>query len=304
MQRHVERMEWDDLQYVLAVADHGTLAAAAARLGVNRTTVLRRINAFERKHGVRLFERLPAGYVPTSEGHELFAAARSLEQMILTLERKLAGRDQRAQGIVHLTTTDTLLASILPAHLHAFRRAHPGIELDVSMSNTLLDLTKREADIAIRPVVEPPETLVGRRICSVAFAVYASHDCARDLDASTPLNEQVWIAPNATLGNTSVARWMSDAVPEAERVLRFDSLLAIREMCAAGAGLSALPCYLGDSDSRLVRVREPIKEMTTVLWILTHPDLIRTARVRLFLKFLALALGKQRSLIEGKRALG
>lgn len=298
--RRTRRMEWDDLQYVLAVADAGSLAGAAASLGVNRTTVLRRINAFERQHGVRVFERLASGYVLTQEGQELFAAARALEHTIVTLERKLAGQDQRAEGAIHLTTTDTLLASILPTHLSAFRRAQPGILLDISTSNTLLDLAKRDADVAIRPVMNPPETLIGRRVSAVAFAVYASRDYVRASDMSAALHEHAWLAPSSMLGSTSVARWMSDAVPQARKVLQLDSLLAIREMCAAGAGLSALPCYLGDSDLRLVRVREPVKEMTTALWILTHPDLVRTARVRLFTQFMARALAKQRSLIEGR----
>lgn len=300
---HRSRMEWDDLQYVLAVAETGSLAGAAVALGVNRTTVLRRINAFERKHGLRVFERLPSGYTLTAGGHELFAAARGLEHTILTLERKLAGQDQRAEGIVHLTTTDTLIASILPAQLHAFRREHPGILLDITASNTLLDLARRDADVAIRPVIQPPETLIGRRICSVAFAVYAapSHVTAGDL--SVPLDSHAWLAPNATLAQTSVARWMSDAVPEGRRVLRADSLLALRELCAAGEGLAALPCYLGDTDPRLVRVRAPVKEMTTALWVLTHPDLVRTQRFRLFLDFIGTALARERPLIEGRRPL-
>lgn len=302
-QQHGSRMEWDDLQYVLAVADHGSLMSAAGALGVNRTTVLRRINAFERKHGVRLFDRLPGGYALTAGGRELFDAARELEHTILTLEHKLAGQDQRAEGLVHLTTTDTLLASILPGHLTEFRSAHPGILLDVTMSNTMMNLARREADIAIRPVVAPPETLIGRRICAVAFAIYSSPAYANAFDLSKPLEDHAWLAPNPSLANTSVARWMSDAVPEVRRAVRLDSLLAMREMCAAGVGLAALPCYLGDLDPRLVRARPPIKEMTTALWILTHPDLARTTRFRLFLDFMAAALTKQRGLIEGHRPL-
>lgn len=117
---------------------------------------------------------------------------------------------------------------------------------------------------------------------------------------SAPLHEHAWIAPSAMLSGTSVARWMSDAVPEARRVVQLDSLLAMREMCAAGAGLSALPCYLGDGDPRLMRVRDPIKEMTTALWVLTHPDLMQTARVRSFTQFMARALAKERPLLEGR----
>lgn len=297
--RATRRMEWDDLQYVLAVADAGSLAGAAELLRVNRTTVLRRINAFERNHAVRLFERLPSGYVLTPSGEELLTAARGLEHTILTLERKIAGEDQRAEGVVHLTTTDTLLASILPRHLVAFRREHPGIVLDITVSNALLNLAKRDAEVAIRPVIEPPETLSGRRVCSVAFAVYASTEYASEVDSRTSLANYAWLAPSAALAHTSVARWMDDVVPEARRVAAFDSLLTMKTMCAAGAGVAALPCYLGDTDPRLTRVRPPIKEMTTALWVLTHPDLIRAARFRVLLKFIAAALSKERALIEG-----
>lgn len=294
------RMEWDDLQYVLAVAEAGTLAGAAAAIGVNRTTVLRRINAFERKHGLRVFERLPGGYGLTSAGNELLEAARGLEHTILTLERKLAGHDQRAEGTVRLATTDTLIASILPAKLTEFRIAHPGILLEVTASNTIVDLARRDADVAIRPVIQPPETLVGRRICSVAFAVYASSVPGAGNNYAAMLKDQTWLSTNAALANTSISRWMADAVPDARRVVQVDSLVTMKELCVAGAGVAALPCYLGDTDSRLMRVREPIVEMTTALWVLTHPDIVRTTRFRLFLDFMAAALADERRLIEGK----
>jgi DNA-binding transcriptional LysR family regulator len=295
------RIDWDDLQYVLAVADAGSLAAAATALRVNRTTVLRRINAFERRQGVRLFDRLASGYVLTDAGDELLAAARTLEDTIVTLERKLAGQDQRLEGTLRLTTTDTLLASVLAAPLVAFREAHPGITLEISQSNAMLDLSKRDADVAIRPVVAPPESLMGRRIAPIAFAVYGSPSYLATDIAASELGNHRWIAPDDTLATTSVARWMQSRIKAAARVLRLDSLLAMRELCAAGGGLTALPCYLGDTDARLVRASEPIAEMATALWVLTHPDLAHTARIRLFNDFISSALKRERSLLAGGR---
>lgn len=105
----------------------------------------------------------------------------------------------------------------------------------------------------------------------------------------------------AIYASASVARWMRTAMPSIQPAIRADSLVSMRELCAAGAGLAALPCYLGDTDSRLVRARPPIPEMTTALWVLTHPDLARTARVRLFMDHVAAALGRQRPLLEGQR---
>ena len=290
-------IDWDDLRYVLAVADSGSLNRAASTLRVNRTTVLRRINVFERRHGVRLFERLPNGYTLTDAGNEILVAARGFENAIVSLERKLAGQDLRAEGLVRVTTTDTLLASVLQAPLAMFQQEHPGITLDVTTSNAFVNLSKRDADVAIRPAIDPPEFLLGRRIGSVAFAVYAA---AIPDGRGAPTSER-WIGPDDTLAGTSVARWMRSALPSVRPDIRADSLVSMRELCAAGGGLAALPCYLGDSDVRLVRVRPPIAEMTTALWVLTHPDLARTARVRLLMDHVSAALGKQRPLLEGQR---
>jgi DNA-binding transcriptional LysR family regulator len=297
-QRHASRVAWDDLRFVLAVADSGSLASAANALRVNRTTVLRRINGFERKHAVRLFERLQTGYALTPAGDEILAAARGFENTVATLERKLAGQDLRPEGWVRVTTTDTLMASILPALLGTFQQANPGISLHVASSSAFANLSKRDADVAIRPVVQAPETLVGRRICSVAFAVYGRAD-RRPPDGA--LTDQRWIAPDETLSNTSVAQWMRESIPAGRVACCVDSLLAMREVCAAGAGLAALPCYLGDTDPRLVRIEPPVKAMTTALWVLTHPDLARTARVRLFIDLMSAALARERVLIEGQR---
>jgi DNA-binding transcriptional LysR family regulator len=134
---------------------------------------------------------------------------------------------------------------------------------------------------------------MGRRIGSVAFAVYSS--------ATFDEQAERWIGPDDTLAGTSVAKWMRSAMPSVRPDMRADSLVSMRELCAAGAGLAALPCYLGDSDTRLVRVRPPIAEMTTALWVLTHPDLARTARVRLLMDHVSAALGKERPLLEGQR---
>jgi DNA-binding transcriptional LysR family regulator len=294
------RIDWDDLRFVLAVADSGSLNRAATTLRVDRTTVLRRINAFERKYGVRLFERHANGYTLTQAGEAILTAARGFEDTIATLERKLAGHDLRAEGVVRVTTTDTLLASLLPDALTTFMQAHPGISLEVAASNAFANLSKRDADVAIRPATNPPESLVGRRIASVAFAVYRSIALDRTI-SSDGLSRAPWLGTDDSLTNTSVGQWLRTALPRIRPVARVDSLVTLRELCAAGAGLAALPCYLGDTDARLVRVSEPIKEMTTALWVLTHADLARTTRVRLFIDHTASALAQQKPLISGQR---
>jgi len=143
-------MGWDDLRYVLAVARTGSLAGAARSLGVNHTTVLRRVDAFEKTLGLRLFERLPAGYILTAGGEELIAAARHIHGTVAMLERKLAGQDLRLSGVVRVTTTDTLMSSILPEILAEFRASHSRIQVETAVSNLMLNLTKRDADVAVR----------------------------------------------------------------------------------------------------------------------------------------------------------
>jgi DNA-binding transcriptional LysR family regulator len=295
-------LEWDDLRYVLAVADAGSLAGAARSLGVNHTTVLRRVSAFEKRMGLRLFERLPTGYVLTNGGEELIAAARHLEDTIVNVERKLAGQDLRLSGTVRVTTTDTLMASILPEILAEFRAAHSGIQIELAVSNLMFNLSKRDADVAIRPVKDPPETLIGRRIAKVAFAIYGSPDYLAQRRGVDRLAAHQWVGPDDSLVGTSVAQWMRSQVPESEITLRADSLLGVCLAAEAGLGLAALPCYLGDTSRHLVCVHEPIAAMETALWILTHEDLRHTARIRAFTEFVANAFGRRRPLLEGAQA--
>jgi DNA-binding transcriptional LysR family regulator len=292
-------IEWDDLRYILAVASAGSLAGAARNLGVNHTTVLRRVGAFEARLGLRLFERMPTGYVLTVGGEELVAAARQIDDTVTSLERKLAGQDLRLSGVIRVTSTDTLMVSILPEILAEFRAANPGIGIEVALSNVMLNLTRREADIAIRPAKDPPETLVGRRIAKIAFAIYGSSQYLSRRRKTDDLAGHQWVGPDDSLADTSVAQWMRSELPESEIVLRADSLLAMREAARAGLGLAALPCYLGDTSSGLVCVHRPIAAMQTMLWILTHEDLRRTARIRAFTEFAAKAFARRRPLLEG-----
>lgn len=295
-------MEWDELRYVLAVADAGSLAGAARKLGVNHTTVLRRIGAFEKQLGLRLFERLPSGYALTTGGEELISTARHIDDTVAALERKLAGQDLRLSGVVRITTTDTLMGSILPAMLAEFRATHPGIQLEIALSNVMFNLSKRDADVAIRPAINPPESLIGRRVAKVAFAIYGSPRYLAKHRKLNKLTDHQWIGPDDSLASSSVAQWMRTELSGANVALRADSLLGVRQAAEAGLGLAALPCYLGDTSSGLVCVRAPIAAMETALWVLSHEDLRHSARIRALTEFAAEAFARQRALLEGRLA--
>lgn len=162
-------------------------------------------------------------------------------------------------------------------------------------------MAKRAADVAIRPADNPPEGLIGRRVSAIAFAIYGGRGYLAQHGKTDDLSNHAWLAPTDDLVTTSVAQWMRVAIPHAEIALRANSLLALRQAAAENLGLAALPCYLGDSSKDLVRLHPPIPAMGTALWILSHEDLRRSARVRAFTQFVAAAIARQRPLLEGKK---
>jgi DNA-binding transcriptional LysR family regulator len=295
----MNRLDWNDLHLVLAVFREGTLSGAARRLGVTHSTVFRRLGAIEKTMGVRLFERFRDGYVPTPAGETAAASAARLEEEVLTLERKLSGQDLKPSGTVRITTTDTLLP-ILMRHVPAMRTLHPEIQLEIGISNTMANLTRREAEIAIRPTPEPPEILVGRRVADIAHAIYGSRaylDRRNDRDASA----HDWIGLDEALAGTVIGQWMQENLRGARVTCRVDALLALRDAAATGLGLALLPCYVGDAVSGLRRFKAKIlAEPRSTLWLLTHDDLKHTARIRATLDFLAKAFASERKLLEGK----
>ncbi len=293
------RIDWSDLQFVLAVAERGSLAAAAKALAVNHTTVLRRVQAFEAIHGVRLFDRLPSGYALTAAGERALAAARSIAGVVQDLEGRIWGQDLRLEGLLRITTTDTIMASILPPVLAAFHKQHPAVQLELSIGTEIANLARRDADVALRVSSAPPETLIGRRICAVEMAIYsAASEPAAEMELGALLREN-WIALSDGLGDTAVDRWLQDHVAEERVVFRTDTFMSMAQAAAAGIGLAALPTYLGDKVPGLKRASAVVGlKPTPDLWILSHKDLRRTARVRAFVDFAASALTHVRDQLE------
>lgn len=290
---------WDDLRLFLAVARAGSLSGAARALGVNHSTMFRRIGAFEEAIGVRLFDRLPNGYMLTAAGEEMRDSTLRIEEEIAALGRKVTGQDLRLSGTVRITTVDMLALWLLPRHLAAFREAYPGIEIELMVGNATLSLSRREADVALRVDNQPPETLVGRRVGRLAFAIYRSATrCSHDTEA--PLPEQPWIGFDTE--HAALARRFAELLPEVRPVYRVNSVAAAIAATKAGIGLAPLPCGLADLEPDLVRIGELPETFTLDLWLLTHEDLRRTARIRAFLDFLAEALAKEARLLAGAAA--
>ena len=285
--------DWDDLRYLLAVGRAGSLSGAARRLGVNHSTVFRRLGALEARLGVRLFERLPGGYAATAAGEDLLRGAARIETEALQLDRRLAGRDLSLSGSLRLTAPDDVAEHLLTAPLAGFRRSYPEISLEVVIDNRMLSLTKREADVALRPSSRPPEVLVGRRVGPLASALYGT-------DGTAP-ETAPWIAWEEGGGPPDVARWVEQQVAPERIVYRSNSMLHLLAACRAGVGVALLPCFLADPEPALERLAPPDTALTTELWLLTHPDLRRSARVRALLDFLFEALRPMRPKLAGER---
>ena len=293
-------LPWDELRLVLAIGRTGTLAGAARALALNHSTVFRRLGALESRIGVRLFERFRDGYSPTAAGEEVIAVAARVDAEVTAVERRLIGQDLRPSGLIRATTTDTLIEMVTPI-LSAFRARHPEITLELAASNVLFNLSRRDADVAIRPSQDPPDMLVGRRVATVSFAIYAAPVYLKRKPARLALDEHDWIAPDDSLAHIPPARWLDATVPTARAVFRANTLVTMLHACRAGLGLALLPCYLGDGERHLRRIGAPIKALDSGLWLLTHPDLRRVARVRAFLDFMGPALAKQARLMAGQR---
>lgn len=294
-------LPWDELRLVLAIGRAGTLAGAARALALNHSTVFRRLGALEAKIGVRLFERFRDGYSPTPAGEEVIAVAARVDVEVTAVERRLVGQDLRPSGLIRATTTDTLIEMVTPM-LAAFRARHPEITLELAASNVLFNLSRRDADVAIRPSQDPPDMLVGRRVATVSFAIYAAPAYLKRKPARLALDGHDWIAPDDSLAHIPPARWLDAAVPAARIVFRANTLVALLHAACAGLGLALLPCYMGDGERRLRRIGAPVKALDSGLWLLTHPDLRRVARIRAFLDFMAPALAQRARLLAGKRS--
>jgi len=280
------KLHWDDLRIVLAIHAAGSLAGAARRLNVSHATVFRRLGDIERRLGVKLFERERSGYTATVAGEELAATAADVETAVIEVERRVAGRDLRPSGRVCVTTTDTLQVGLLAPFFAAFQAAYPDIRLDIVVSSRVADLARREADIAIRPVNRPPETLVGRRIGRIEQAVYDQRERVDSAPAGDEARNCAWVGPEPRMGYRLLERWMAAQHLDAACACRVDSLLGMQAAVRTGSGRAVLPCYLADPDPGLCRVGEPVAELATDLWLLIHPDLRATTRIRAVMEFI------------------
>lgn len=279
-------MNWDDLRYFLAVAETESLAGAARRLSVNHSTVFRRINRFEKDVGSRLFERLADGYQLTVAGDELLVHAKSVGQEVDQLQLKILGKDFRPSGTVRMTAPENIVNVYLARYLATFRKDYPDIRVEIDVGPESRDLTRREADLAIRATSTPPPHLVGRRALSIGWSFFASRRYLKRAGrpgSTLELAAHELIGPDGALRQLAPFRHVESNV-ELKIGMRCSSLNAMSAMAEEGLGIALLP---DDQNKRaLERLFPPEPAYASELWLLTHPELRKTERVRLLMSHL------------------
>jgi len=293
-------LDWNDLRYLLAIARAGTLAGAARDLGVEHTTVGRRLSALEAALGARLFTRGPDGFTPTRAGREILPLAEQVAAAIEGIERRVLGEDTRVEGTVRVTTSEALSGYIVK-QLGVLAERHPGLVVEILSGNRAFDLMRGEADIAvrIREVTEPD--LIARTVASAGWSMYAGPAyVARKGSPSSPedLRGHDVIGFDATMGAIPGALWLLEHGEGIAVVMRCNSIVAALNAAILGMGLTVLPCFLGDAEPALRRLTPRVIGSRDV-FLVVHPDLARVARVRAVMQFMVETFERDASLWSG-----
>ncbi len=277
-------IDWDDVRYFLAVARSGSVRAAAERLGVNHSTVLRRIAQLEEHLGAQMFEKLPSGYRLTNAGEEVLQFAEQMEASSNRLETRVSGRDQSVRGLLRVTLAPTLATHLLMPDFADFARLHREIEMEILSIDEPVNLTNREADVAIRVVYERsalPLNLHGLKGPELFGGVYMSRDLLAAWRAYAP-DRIRWFV----ISKHGIPDWAQEGEVRTREVPFRTSdaeaqIVAVRQ----GLGMTTLPCFIGDADPSLVGVPGTALHQHGTLWLLTHGETRKTKRVRLFMEF-------------------
>jgi len=295
--------DWNDLRYFLAVAQHSSTTAAGRALKVDQSTVQRRIAEFERRIGQPLVKRHPTGYRLTEFGEQLVPHAQRVEQAMLALQQHVGNAQREITGVVRMTCPEPLVYRITSSTLlERFHARYAGVKVEFVMSDRYLDLTKGEADVALRSGDTEDNALVGRKIADSVWAVYASRKYVERHGSPQRIED---LADHALVGfedgmaQHRAAKWLRETVPDGKVVARNDSVLGLVYSVKASVGLAALPTAIGDAEQDLVRVLGPIPELARSWRILTTPELRRTPRVAAFFDFIVDEVETLRPILTG-----
>lgn len=280
----MQPMIWRDFEVFLAVFRAQSHAGAARMLGVDATTVGRRLAALEAGLGVRLIDRTADALVLTPAGQTVIPRAERIEAELLATAREIEGADQSVAGTVRVTASDGFTHFVLIPALAALRQEHPGLAIELRADSKLLDLSRREADVAVRLVKPKEPALVARRIGSMAFGLYGSSSYLERRGIPTNLRALTahdWVGFDSAWDSLPQQRWLLQTVPNPRFALRATSTTAQSLACGAGLGLALLPCFVEEGEPRLVRVLPQLAVPSREIWVACHGDLKKNRRVSL-----------------------
>jgi molybdate transport repressor ModE-like protein len=296
-------LEWDHLRIVLAIHRKGSMQAAAEDLGIDRATVLRRLDALEARLKASLFDRRHDGCVLTEAGHAIIATVEGIEQAMTAIEHRVSGRDREAEGAVSVALPEFLAAKILAPELPRFAKLHPGITVEVISGNGLMNLTRGEADIALRNRRPDHNTLVSRHAGTAGLGFFASRDyLASRGDPARGLGGHDFVLFDSSLANVPSYTQMEDIARHGRIVMRSNEILPMVAAAKAGLGLAFLPCIAAHGEPGLSLVAPGIvaeREM----YLVTHRDLLKRTRVRLVFDLVVRICAENAAALAGKLAV-
>lgn len=262
------QIDHTDLSLVLALVRGRSLARAAELLQVDVSTVFRAVRRLEAALGVALFEKSRRGYEPSETAQALAEQAERAEQALDAARVALEQGKQVVSGTVRLTCTDAVLSSLLLPALARFMPNYPALSLELVTSNDFANLSRRDADLALRLTNQPPEHLVGRRLAKVSYVVCAGDDGQDRSD----LARQSWIAPDESMPDHATVLWRLHDLPGVMPSYRCSSMYAVAQLTRAGLGVAALPDFILRNQQDLRALSAPLPGCDTELWLLTRPD--------------------------------
>lgn len=268
-----------DLETVLALVRAGTLADAGERLGVDASTVFRSLQRIERGLGQALFGRSRSGYQPSELAQALAEHGEQLEISLESARSAVQSRPDQVSGSLRITSTDTVLHALVAPALEALRAVHPRLTYELHAGNELANLTRRDADIAVRATKRPPQHLVGKHVGPIRVALFSAKKGPIKRYSDVEGGKASWVAPDDALPEHPSVVWRKRRFPKVSPHYRVDSILTVMELVGLGLGVGVLPLFLAKSQPNLIQLTEVLDECQTELWILTHPDSRHLRRV-------------------------
>lgn len=274
-------MEWSDVRIFLAVIRKGSFGEAARSLGVSHPTVGRRIKALEEEAQQPLFRRTRKGLVLTDAGDAVLNLAESMENSALALERRLAGNHQRLEGILRISCAEWFAGYVLAPVLVELTRRHPAVVPEIIASYRLLNLSRRDADVAFRLVPFTEPDIVQRRLMTISYGLYGTPETAQTMN-NDPASVGL-ILMNTAQSHFPDVTWLLDRFPRSRRVFTSTSRAVQAQMCLRGMGVAVLPRPLGDAVSGLQRIQTEDQLPSREIWVGYHQDLRHMDRLRAML---------------------